>query len=208
MATQHNRPYVYLQGKIQKDETARQIAQRDGITEGLVCIFSIVEPGRSFSFRFEKGRPFVQSAKRKCLHLYFYFIDRDFGLIHIRLQTWFPMVSFRQGCVEGRRPVGTDLGWSVLSWFDSNEQLVPLVVLARGGRPPAWKSLIQQLDVGDQVLLHPSPVWQSLATGAADLVGKKLDGTVVDPVIMWFNNALAVFVAKPNQTFLLDCSPK
>jgi len=117
-------------------------------------------------------------------------------------------VSFRQGCVEGRRPVGTDLGWSVLSWFDSNEQLVPLVVLARGGRPPAWKSLIQQLDVGDQVLLHPSPVWQSLATGAADLVGKKLDGTVVDPVIMWFNNALAVFVAKPNQTFLLDCSPK
>ena len=33
----------------------------------------------------------MQSAKRKCLHLYFYFIDRDFGLIHVRLQTWFPM---------------------------------------------------------------------------------------------------------------------
>jgi hypothetical protein len=91
MATQHNRPYVYLHGKIRMEDTAQEIAKRDGITEGLVCIFSIVQPCRSFSFRFEKGRPFVQSAKRKCLQLYFYFIDPDFGLIHVRLQTWFPM---------------------------------------------------------------------------------------------------------------------
>jgi hypothetical protein len=33
----------------------------------------------------------VQSAKRKCLALYFYFVDADFGLIHVRLQRWFPM---------------------------------------------------------------------------------------------------------------------
>ena len=91
MASKHNRPYEYLRGKIRMEDTAQQIAKRDGITEGLVCIFSIVQPCRSFAFRFEKGRPFVQSAKRKCLALYFYFIDADFGLIHVRLQTWFPM---------------------------------------------------------------------------------------------------------------------
>ena len=28
---------------------------------------------------------------RKCLILYYYFMDRDFGLIHVRLQTWFPL---------------------------------------------------------------------------------------------------------------------
>jgi hypothetical protein len=38
-----------------------------------------------------KGGPFVRSARRKCLHLYFYFMDRDFGLLHVRIQTWFPM---------------------------------------------------------------------------------------------------------------------
>jgi hypothetical protein len=32
-----------------------------------------------------------QSARRKCLHLYFYFMDRHLGLIHVRLQTWFPL---------------------------------------------------------------------------------------------------------------------
>jgi len=41
--------------------------------------------------RFEKGRPFVQPAKRECLFLYFYFMDREFGMIHVKLQTWFPM---------------------------------------------------------------------------------------------------------------------
>lgn len=33
---------------------------------------------------------FMQPARRKCLHLYFYFMDGDFGLIHARIQTWFP----------------------------------------------------------------------------------------------------------------------
>jgi hypothetical protein len=59
--------------------------------KGLIVVFSVLEPCRTFSFRFEKGKPFVQSAKRKCLFLYFYFMDRDFGLIHVRLQTWFPL---------------------------------------------------------------------------------------------------------------------
>ena len=60
-----------------------------------MCIFSILEPCRSFSFLFKKPlpdqRPFVKPARRKCLHLYFYFMDRNLGLIHVRIQTWFPM---------------------------------------------------------------------------------------------------------------------
>jgi hypothetical protein len=42
MANRHNRPYEYLRGKIRMEDTAQQIAKRDGIAEGLVCIFSIV----------------------------------------------------------------------------------------------------------------------------------------------------------------------
>jgi hypothetical protein len=49
------------------------------------------EPCRTFSFRTERGKPFVASARRKCLFLYYYFMDRDFGLIHVKLQTWFPL---------------------------------------------------------------------------------------------------------------------
>jgi hypothetical protein len=91
MAQKHARPFQYLVSNIRKEDTARRLAERDGIDEGLVCVFSILEPYRTFSFRFQKGSPFVRSARRKCLHLYFYFMDRDFGLIHVRIQTWFPM---------------------------------------------------------------------------------------------------------------------
>jgi hypothetical protein len=95
MAQKHGRPFRYLATNIDKDETARQLAQRDGIEHGLVCIFSILEPCRSFSFLFKKPlpdqRPFVKPARRKCLQLYYYFMDRHFGLVHVRIQTWFPM---------------------------------------------------------------------------------------------------------------------
>jgi len=95
MAKKHGRPFRYLASNIDTDGTARQLAERDRIEHGLVCIFSILEPCRSFSFLFKKPlpdqRPFVKPARRKCLHLYFYFMDRNLGLIHGRIQTWFPM---------------------------------------------------------------------------------------------------------------------
>jgi hypothetical protein len=67
------------------------LAERDGIQEGLVCVFSILENCRSFSLRLSAGSRFVRSASRKCLHFYYYFMYRDFGLIHVRIQSWLPM---------------------------------------------------------------------------------------------------------------------
>ena len=89
MATEAQRPYQYLTGPTRKEERARQIAQRDGITEGLVGVFSVLEPCRTFSLVWKEGHPFVRPAWRKCLHLYFYFLDRQLRLIHVKLQTWF-----------------------------------------------------------------------------------------------------------------------
>ena len=63
----------------------------NAITSKTGCVLSVLEPCRTSSFRTEKGKPFVASARRKCLFLYYYFMDRDFGLIHVKLQTWFPL---------------------------------------------------------------------------------------------------------------------
>ena len=70
MALKHERPFQCLASPIRKEGTARQLAERDGIEEGLVCIFSILDPCRTFSFRFQKGGPFVQSARRKFAPLF------------------------------------------------------------------------------------------------------------------------------------------
>jgi hypothetical protein len=92
MAREHGRPFEYLSAKMRKEDAARKIAERDGVEEGLVCVFSALEPCRTFSLRFTTGQPDVQTAKRKCLHLYDYFMDRDLGPLHVRVrvQTWFP----------------------------------------------------------------------------------------------------------------------
>ena len=42
MANRHHRPYEYLRGKIRMEDTAQQIAKRDGITEGLdLCLLRV-----------------------------------------------------------------------------------------------------------------------------------------------------------------------
>ena len=87
LAKKAGRPFVYQDRVVHgKDDLARQIASRDGITEGLICVFSTVEPAMCFALAGGAVRPRL----RKCLHLYFYVIDRELGFIHIRLQTWFP----------------------------------------------------------------------------------------------------------------------
>jgi hypothetical protein len=84
-------PYEYLKsGGIRKDDRALKIAQRDKITEGLVCVFGITESNSSFALRYGDKRPRLEHSMPRCMTLYFYFIDRELGLMHVRISTWFP----------------------------------------------------------------------------------------------------------------------
>jgi len=103
IARQKNRPLIYLSSSsVSKEEVARSLMIQDKVTEGLVCILSCVEPCHSFSLRRDAAtqRLHLVWEERKCLHLYFYSVDRDFGLMHLRLQTWFPFTI--QVCLNGR----------------------------------------------------------------------------------------------------------
>jgi len=102
LASREGRPFKYLPSSSQsKQDIAKDIAQRDGITEGLVCVLRCVEPCMTFSIRRDdRDRLRFLSQERKCLHLYFYYLDRDFGLMHVRLATWLPFGI--QVCLNGR----------------------------------------------------------------------------------------------------------
>ena len=94
LAQSLKRPFTYLNSSaLSKEDLARKIAERDGIKEGLVAIFRCVEPCRTYKMRGNyqtlKGlEPHLELGK--CLHLYFYVQHRRLGLLHLRLQTWFP----------------------------------------------------------------------------------------------------------------------
>src|ERR1700682_6454706 len=83
-ASKLERPYQYLQSsKASKEELALQIVERDGIKQGLVAVFACVEPCQSFDLKKDKASKHLLliSKERKCLHLYYYYQDREFGLM-------------------------------------------------------------------------------------------------------------------------------
>lgn len=90
IANQANRPYEYKSHIKGKDDYARAIALRDKITDGLVCVLACNEENHSFGMRYGKGRPVLVKNSPQCLTLYYYYMDRHFGLMHIRLSTWLP----------------------------------------------------------------------------------------------------------------------
>jgi hypothetical protein len=92
VAGKHGRPYQYLVRRIRKDEEARRIAREQNITRGLICVFSELETCPSFKIGYGLGRPCILPAPRKCLCLYYYFLHPNLGLIHVRIQSWFPFV--------------------------------------------------------------------------------------------------------------------
>ena len=98
VAAAARRPYIYLASAStaasghSKEAQARAIAERDGLTDGLICVFAAVEPCSTFTVRgnHQTQRLEVVRENRKCLHFYFYYLDREFGFMHVRLQSWFP----------------------------------------------------------------------------------------------------------------------
>jgi hypothetical protein len=97
------RPVEYLaSAATRKEDAARAIAERDGITDGLVCVLTCVEPCMGADIYRDRAakklRPVLR--QRKCLHLYHYWIDPVFGWMNARIQTWFPFSI--QVCMNGR----------------------------------------------------------------------------------------------------------
>ncbi len=75
-----------------KDDRIQQIIEATGKTEGLVHIFSAMETCPTYKPWHDKvsGRTFLKYEQSKCLHYYFYFIDRELGLCYLRVPTWPP----------------------------------------------------------------------------------------------------------------------
>ena len=98
-----NRPNIYLPSpKTSKELLAKQIMQKDNITDGLICLLRCVEPCISYKIRGERStkKLILEPKQRKCLHIYHYWVDPIFGFMNARIQTWFPFTIYI--CLNGR----------------------------------------------------------------------------------------------------------
>jgi hypothetical protein len=118
MAQEAGAEYHFLKGSHRKDKLVDRILRERPIFEGLIGVFCCMECCPSFKLLYGKGRPSLVNARRQQRVLYFYFLDPELGLIHIRLTTWFPFTV--QVYVNGHSWLAQQMLKRRL-WFDQHD---------------------------------------------------------------------------------------
>ena len=89
-ARKYGRPWEYCAGDIDKDAWAKAQLARVPRAEGLIGVLCVMEACPTFKLAPAKDRPGFVSRKVPQRVLYYYFLDKQLGLMHVRLQTWAP----------------------------------------------------------------------------------------------------------------------
>lgn len=149
---QAGRPIVYLpSSRDRKEDLAREIAARDKVQQGAICVLKTVEPCRSYEVASDRQtqRIELRARQRKCLHLYHYMIHPVFGFMHVRLQTWYPFQL--QICLNGREWLARQLDAAGIGYqrerncFTSFDDLPAAQRLMDQQLRAPWKSILGEL---------------------------------------------------------------
>ena len=159
MAEKARRPFLYLPScNTRKETLAKELIERDGLQEGLIGIFGCVEPCRTYFLcgnRQTKKLEFkLQSGK--CQHFYYYHLHRQFGLMHLRLQSWFPFQV--HVCLNGRQWLGRQMARQQMDYEQKDNCFTRI-----GHVAGAQRLLDKQLEENwpeqlDQILRHNHPL--------------------------------------------------
>ena len=158
VAEAKDRPVQYLASSSDsKEDVAMKIAERDGIRDGLVCVLTCVEPCQSFAIKKDKKQKQLKLVGRwrKCLHVYFYWLDSDYGLMHLRLQTWAPFTI--QVCVNGREWLARQMDRAGIGYEKHDNCFTRIDDLERAQQlftlldQQAWAGWLEKLAAG----IHP-----------------------------------------------------
>lgn len=168
LAERSGRPLSYLHGSSERKELlARELARRDSLKGGLIGIWSVVEPCLTYFVRRdrEQKKLVLRLEPGKCLHYYFYFLHQRLGLLHVRLQTWFPFAL--HACLNGRHWLGRQLDEAGIDYvqrencFTWIKDLPKAQALAQAQLQSHWPSLLQPLV--EQCHPHAAEICQPLA---------------------------------------------
>lgn len=162
-AEQAKRPAQYLaDSKLSKEDFARQIALEDRIKEGLIVLLSAKEPCYSYSVRGDRATKKLRLViePRMCTHFYHYFMHADFGLMHVRVQSWFPFTV--EICLNGREWLARQMDRAAIGYKQADNCFIKLQ------DPVAAQALLdQQLQTDwpkilDQLLAKAHPLHREI----------------------------------------------
>lgn len=90
-AAELGRPVKYLpSARDRKEDVAKDFLLSSPVDTGLVCVLKTLEACRTAKVVGGEGKQFLKSSWTKCLHYYLYYLDKEFGFMFVKIQTWFP----------------------------------------------------------------------------------------------------------------------
>lgn len=93
LATEHGLKIEFVRShQTRKEAIIEKVLKKRGHHPGLVHILSAMEMCQTYKPWHDKQthRTFLKPDQSKCLHYYFYLIDEELGLCHLRVPTWCP----------------------------------------------------------------------------------------------------------------------
>jgi hypothetical protein len=134
-----------------KDATVRQFIAENNITQGLVGVWSCVESCRTVGIHGNRQtkKLDLKFEVKECLHYYHYYLDQQFGLMHTRLQTWYPF--HMQTCMNGREWLARQMDEAGIDYVRKDNCFVRVSDLAKAQElltaqvHANWPVLLQEL---------------------------------------------------------------
>lgn len=93
LAAEHDLSIEFIRRRdFRKEARVKELLRERGEHPGLVHIFSAMERCTAFRPWHNKktGKTYLRRRDGRCLHYYFYFVDRRLGLCYLRVPTWAP----------------------------------------------------------------------------------------------------------------------
>jgi hypothetical protein len=141
--------FRHLPRKERMEEEARRLAGQRGLREGIVCAFSCLETCATFRLQYGQGRPRLKRDYRRCTVLYVYVLHATLGLIHVKLETWFPLTM--QVYVNGHEWLARQLDRAGVAYTQADNAFVALGDVAAAQKSAdrfvkqKWPKLLQAL---------------------------------------------------------------
>lgn len=90
-AKSKKRPFIYLPScRESKEVVVDRVLAEQPTNKGLICVISCVESCRTFEIHRTPEGPRFKNVERRGRALYYYFLDREFGRIYVRIHSWWP----------------------------------------------------------------------------------------------------------------------
>lgn len=93
LAAKHGATIEHIaKAHVRKEDVVAKVLAERGDAPGLVHVISAMETCATYQPWHDKasGRTFLRPDTTKCLHYYFYWMDRELGLIYVRVPTYCP----------------------------------------------------------------------------------------------------------------------